>query len=447
MSSSTPSPTPTPTPSTRHRYGYIRTLSLLTLGFAFAPVISPLPTSASIPSSSSSTTTENLKRRWSDSDLMPHFVFKEVEEEEEKLKQFVPQFIKATTAATDSNPQFVEFDLDPKAPSVVVVNDPKAPVVVMVEDSVSSSSSQSRTSPSSSSQSSLPIVFVSSDQSDTSSSSSQQQNSDQNNSPPPPPPPPPAAPQENRITDRLSNCQYRLLLKMTSVIETSNPELGFSACSTTNDGQGISAGFIQFTTCGGAARKVYSRYCEITNWGSSFCQANFMNALDNAYHASYCSNTWGQYTPAGLENFCNHWQSAANNDEAFRRAQMEIQKADYFDVILPAADKYRIKRALTFGKLMDISIQLGPHNFDDVVSKTASQIGGAVGDRGYDGSEITETAWLSALLDQHYNKVMAIGGAYAGTTYRIDAYRRLLNEGNMDFSNGALSFLGHHLSC
>ncbi|KAI8851421.1 hypothetical protein BC829DRAFT_125051 [Chytridium lagenaria] len=63
----------------------------------------------------------------------------------------------------------------------------------------------------------------------------------------------------------LSWCQYDIILKITSTFETGSQELGFGYCGNWNDGQGISAGFIQFTTSSGSVLLVVQSYLRRTS--------------------------------------------------------------------------------------------------------------------------------------------------------------------------------------
>ncbi|KAJ3077138.1 hypothetical protein HDU98_007523 [Podochytrium sp. JEL0797] len=237
----------------------------------------------------------------------------------------------------------------------------------------------------------------------------------------------------DQITNFMTQCQYKIILKITSFFETSNLNLGFNVCSTTNDAQGISAGFIQFTSCSGSLETVCREYASLKQ--NSFC-GNYLTYLDQAVGLSSCGGNWGQYTPAGLATFCTDWSNSAS-DPLFQQAQLNIQFSSYFEPITPLFGQYGIKNPLTMGQLYDISIQLGPSTASTLAAAASKSAGGSPASN----RAVSESRWLAALLMQRSKMLNAMGGAYANTQYRVKAYQSM--SSNPKFKNDQATFLSY----
>ncbi|KAJ3097035.1 hypothetical protein HDU97_005324 [Phlyctochytrium planicorne] len=229
----------------------------------------------------------------------------------------------------------------------------------------------------------------------------------------------------------LTRCQYNIILSITSVYETSNPNLGFDTCGNWNDGQGISAGFIQFTTSSGSALQVVQTYLSYSK-RSNPPIASFVGALQKAKEVGNGGQTWGQGYMDGLWGFCDAWQEANTNDaEAFHSAQMKIQSDGYLAPNKQIVDELGIKTALGVGQMMDTAIQLG---------------GGAVSviarNAGWSPSQgASESDFLRRYLDARIQYLNNLGGAYPGTKYRVESYRHMLQKGNLEFDGGQVEAL------
>ncbi|KAI8851416.1 lysozyme-like domain-containing protein [Chytridium lagenaria] len=146
---------------------------------------------------------------------------------------------------------------------------------------------------------------------------------------------------------------------ITSVFETSNQNLGFNLCGNWNDGQGISAGFIQFTTSSGSALRVVQTYLQLTRRPNPPI-ASFLPALQRAAQVGNQGAVWGQGFMTGLWGFCESWQEANTNDApAFQNAQLAIQSAGYLEPNRGIIQRLGLRTALGVGQVMDTGIQLG----------------------------------------------------------------------------------------
>ncbi|KAJ3094652.1 hypothetical protein HDU97_007731 [Phlyctochytrium planicorne] len=226
----------------------------------------------------------------------------------------------------------------------------------------------------------------------------------------------------------LNWCQYDIILKITSTFETGSQQLGFDNCGNWNDGQGISAGFIQFTTSSGAALAVVQTYLSVTS-RSNPPIASFLGALQRAKQAGNGGRVSGQGFMDGLWGFCDAWQEAARNDaEAFQNAQMTNQARDYLEPNRPIVQQYGLKTALAVGLMMDTGIQLG---LDAVQTIAANSDGG------------NESDFIGSFLDAKARYLRKLGGAYAGTLYRVDSYRHILYSGNLNFVGNKVEALNN----
>ncbi|KAI8848171.1 lysozyme-like domain-containing protein [Chytridium lagenaria] len=229
----------------------------------------------------------------------------------------------------------------------------------------------------------------------------------------------------------LSKCQYDIILKITSVFETSNKNLGFNLCGNWNDGQGISAGFIQFTTSSGSALRVVQSYLQLTRRPNPPL-ASFVTALQRAAQVGNKGAVSGQGFMTGLSGFCDAWEEANKNDgAAFQNAQLAIQSAGYLQPNLKIVQQLGLKTALSVGQLMDTAIQLGY----DAVEEIA-------GNAGWTPSQgANEADYLKRYLDARIVYLNNLGGAYPGTKYRVNSYKYMLQKGNVNFVGGSVVML------
>ncbi|KAJ3205873.1 hypothetical protein HDU67_008577 [Dinochytrium kinnereticum] len=229
----------------------------------------------------------------------------------------------------------------------------------------------------------------------------------------------------------LTRCQYDIVLKITSVFETSNANLGFNLCGNWNDGQGISAGFIQFTTSSGSLLSVVQAYLTMTRRTNPPI-ASFVGALQTARSVGNRGQVSGQGHMTGLWGLCDAWQEANNNDAAaFQSAQMKIQSDGYLAPNRAIVQRLGIKTALGVGQIMDTGIQLGYSAIEEISRNAGwSPAQGA-----------SEADFLRRYLDARIIYLNNLGGAYPGTRYRINSYRHMLQRGNLNFVGGSVEML------
>ncbi|KAJ3205872.1 hypothetical protein HDU67_008576 [Dinochytrium kinnereticum] len=249
----------------------------------------------------------------------------------------------------------------------------------------------------------------------------------------------PTIPPQNLIVDLnteygkqgLTRCQYDIVLKITSVIETSSANLGFSVCGSYNDGQGFSAGFIQFTTASGSALQVVKSYLLITTRQNPPL-ASLVPALERAWQIGNQGQTTGPGYTEGLTGFCDAWREANLNDAAaMQNAQLKIQSEWYLAPNKVVVDRLGLKTALGVAQLMDTGIQLGYGAMLEISSRA--------GLTPKDGS--SEEDYLRRYLDARVLYLMNMGGAYTGTRYRVNSYRYMLDRGNLNFVGGSVVML------
>ncbi|KAI9353625.1 lysozyme-like domain-containing protein [Obelidium mucronatum] len=216
------------------------------------------------------------------------------------------------------------------------------------------------------------------------------------------------------------------MLRLTSYFETSKTDLGFAECSTTADGQGISAGFIQFTTCSGSALTVCETYEGLakSNGKSTFCKKYLVPLRRTVGSCIFGGKE--AITPPGLENFCKDWRAAAK-DPLFQEAQQRIQFSSYFENLTPHFVNYNIKFPLTIAQMYDTSVQLGPGSIEKIANRATELSGGMPG-------KVDESWWLLNFFTARSEEWDRLGGAYPGTKYRVDAYRSMLTDKNWYFN-------------
>ncbi|KAJ3072671.1 hypothetical protein HDU98_003144 [Podochytrium sp. JEL0797] len=235
------------------------------------------------------------------------------------------------------------------------------------------------------------------------------------------------------------------MLSITAFFEASG--VNYTTCDVTNDGHGISAGFIQFTTCSGSIRRVCEEYIK-NSQGTTFCN-NYMtwNADQQTYSgplpeaAQNGCGTSGEVNSLGLGSFCADWYAAAP-DWGFQSAQRAVARQDYYlDLEEKYIATYGFKYPLTIAQLFDTNVQLGDygdHSLSAIVDMTNKL------SFGYPSSDppVDEENWLRNFLDQKRKVVNSISVEYAGTTGRIDVYQSMLTDALLFQNQVTLTSLG-----
>ncbi|KAJ1553018.1 hypothetical protein HK405_009228 [Cladochytrium tenue] len=219
----------------------------------------------------------------------------------------------------------------------------------------------------------------------------------------------------------LTACQYDMLLQITSIFETSSTTLNYGICGDIGDGNGFSAGCVQFTTESGSALKVVENYLQ-TNPSSAL--ASFVSGLQAVV---------GSGTTSTISGFCAAWSAAAAADPTGFGASQRAIASQYY--LAPNADlvsSLGLTTATGVGQIMDCAIQLGLGGCSTIAAATSATKPANGGN---------EATYLNAFLDARINYINMIGGAYAATGYRVTSYRHIVQSGNLDFANNQVEAL------
>ncbi|KAJ1561516.1 hypothetical protein HK405_003670, partial [Cladochytrium tenue] len=219
----------------------------------------------------------------------------------------------------------------------------------------------------------------------------------------------------------LTACQYNMLLQITSVFETGSTTLDYGVCGDIGDGNGFSAGCIQFTTSSGSALAVVQDYLN-TNPSSSL--AGYVSGLQSVQ---------GSGDTSSISGFCDAWSAAASSDPSgFGASQMKIAAENYLAPNAGLVSQLGLKTATGVGQIMDCAIQLGIGGCQSIASSSSASSPASGGD---------EASYLTAFLSSRTNYLNQIGGAYPGTVYRVNAYQHIVSGGNLDFSGDTVESL------
>ena len=93
--------------------------------------------------------------------------------------------------------------------------------------------------------------------------------------------------------------------------------LDYGSCANKNDGHGLSAGFIQFTTAAGSLRDVVFEYAKSTPTSPLVKYLPALNA------ANFTAGNLGLGVTTGLDGLCAEWGKAAG-DANFQAAQVTV---------------------------------------------------------------------------------------------------------------------------
>jgi chitosanase len=198
-----------------------------------------------------------------------------------------------------------------------------------------------------------------------------------------------------------------MVLAISSVFENSSPELNFGSCSDIGDGNGYSAGFIQFTTLSGSALLVVQDYVSRNPTSELRHYIDQLKAVVGS----------GTLVPG----FCDAWKRAAESDpQGFGDAQKDIQANEYLAPNENYVREWGLTQALSVGQLFDCSVQLGLSDCVNIAQgiKTPK-----------DGGD--EKQWLYMFIQNRDARLYQRGGAYASTLYRTRSYKWMVDNGYM----------------
>lgn len=209
-----------------------------------------------------------------------------------------------------------------------------------------------------------------------------------------------------------------MILQITSVFENSQPTLQYASCGDIHDGNGYSAGFIQFTTRSGSALLVIQNYL-----------ARYPNAPIGRFEADL-KRVVGSDTlvPGG---FCDAWSEAAK-DNGFASAQRDIQENEYLAPNARYVAEYGLRSPLSVGQFYDCSVQLGLGDCIEIAKNVWAPSPAKGGN---------EATWLKAFIDARDSRLDQRGGAYPGTKYRTRSYRWMVDNGFMGLEGNSAVML------
>ncbi|KAJ3193853.1 hypothetical protein HK101_003982 [Irineochytrium annulatum] len=228
----------------------------------------------------------------------------------------------------------------------------------------------------------------------------------------------------------ITACQYNMILQISSVFENGTPMLTFGSCANINDGNGFSAGFIQFTTGSGNAQNVVHAY--VANPNSNQAIVGQFNAVIGVLDGARGN---AAATTPSLQNFCSVWMMAAKTDPAnFQAAQLQVQSSLFFAPNAALVSSNGIKTAAGVGFFFDTGVQLGGGGLSQIVASAvaAAKPPSAGGD---------EKAFLLAMATAKRAYINNLGGAYPATVTRINSYEHIINGGNLNFNGNAVEML------
>jgi chitosanase len=230
----------------------------------------------------------------------------------------------------------------------------------------------------------------------------------------PPVLPPPTGPY---VWEELTPDQYRRTLQLTSIFENSKLEYQYGFCKNIGDGRGYTFGFCGFTTKHADSKRVIQEYLALKP----------DDLLMEYYLEQMRIKIPGSDGTENLVGFCEH-VATLGDDASFRQAQQTIQKSLYYEPSKVWSQKIGARHALTKGQMYDAMINHGQglrdqFSIDHIVEKTRIALGG------YPLDGVDEVTWLDQFLTI---RAQTIKDLENWQTKRIDFYRELLHEGNLN---------------
>ncbi|KAJ3024839.1 UNVERIFIED_CONTAM: hypothetical protein HDU68_007737 [Siphonaria sp. JEL0065] len=207
------------------------------------------------------------------------------------------------------------------------------------------------------------------------------------------------------ISKLLTDCQYTIMLKITSYFEDPTASFALQVCKA-------------YTSLN-PPQNFCTKYLALLSNGTE------TGPLRDAVHEKQCSYSGTtSFIPKGLENFCVDWVSTSKSDLRFNTAQMMVQSSGYFDSIAKIAEEYNIKSPLVLSQLYDITVQSGSSAASVLVVAATIGAGGSPAST----PTIREDRWLFSLLNQRRQYLVSLGDPFKKSVARVDAIARLLNR-------------------
>ncbi|KAJ3325069.1 hypothetical protein HDU76_013252 [Blyttiomyces sp. JEL0837] len=216
----------------------------------------------------------------------------------------------------------------------------------------------------------------------------------------------------------LTPCQYSIILQLTLLFETNTTYPDFTYCNNNNDGMGITAGFVHFTTKSGSILKVIENYIHDSNALPEYktLLSKYTNPLSKIKDTNSTKD---------LDGFCNDWINTSTHDTAtFHLAQLSTQQDYHLTPTTHVTKPLELKYAISMGQIMDTFVQSGI----DVVRKLVDNV--SVKSPAKGGDEVT---WLNAYLDE---RVKYLNQQSGGDLYRVEIYQYIVESGNYNLGSG-----------
>jgi uncharacterized protein YgiM (DUF1202 family) len=223
---------------------------------------------------------------------------------------------------------------------------------------------------------------------------------------------------------------FNIANQITAIMEGGSTKGNYGALTTINDGGIISYGKHQATLSSGSLGSILNAYI-----------ASSTSANAEVIRKNIARVNQKDVTLKDDQNFLDALRGAAGEKE-MQIAQDMVFSQGYWDPAVKAAQKSSIQSPLGYAMLYDTKIQGGM----EACMKTAqAKCGGKVGDK-INGREIAEIDFLKAFNEAREERLEAIAvaaeakgelvkaKAVRGSKYRCQAFRKLLEAGNLNVS-------------
>jgi len=228
-----------------------------------------------------------------------------------------------------------------------------------------------------------------------------------------------------QLLGALSPEQKRRAEQLTSIFENDELEFQYGYVEALDDGRGITAGRVGFTTGTGDAYEVVKRYAAAVP-GNPL--ARFLPELARLTTAEKKDDV------SHLKGFKRAWRQAAQ-DARFRAVQDEVTDELYYLPMTRYAELLGLRTALAKAALYDALIQHGNGEDPDGVPALLEAAAKAAG--GTPKKGVQERSWLHSFLlarraDLLHATDEATRKAWAESVGRVDAFLQIEAGGNYD---------------
>ncbi len=213
--------------------------------------------------------------------------------------------------------------------------------------------------------------------------------------------------------------QKSIALQMTTVCENSQTNFKYDYAENIWDWRWITFWIIWFTTWTFDWNILLHRYAEMNPNNNLKKYIPVLNAIDEAAHDDGGKNS----DVRGLENFITDVND--NGDPLFKKAQLELMNSMYWEPAVKIARDEGVMRPLSLAFIYDMVVNHWEYWAKDIIMKTDKAMSGSP----KDGKD--EIKWLYDLIDKRYEFLKT---EYPEALDRVDAYKRILNEWNIDLA-------------